>query len=520
MALPESDSPLLDNEKLLTRLKHCMNLPSPPGVAARIIELGQDLHAGMGDVAEVVALDPALTAKMLRMANSPMYARQRKTENLRQAIMMFGMNGTLNLALSFSLVNTFRAKEKKGIDYGLFWRRSLAAATCCRLLGVRLQSTEKEEFFLAALLQDVGILALDKAVPELYQSVDRQSDHQHVIEIEKAALDADHAAVGAWLLALWNLPQRLFYGVACSHDPAAIKVNEDVETLVRCVAVSGVMADIWCRENEDQQKHALREAVGYAQKLLDMDQDTVLKVLDTAGLELQETSTLFEVELGDTLLIESLLDRAKEILIIRNIQTTQEVSNLRTSVEALESKTSELEEDARRDGLTGLYNRAHLDKVLREEFESALRHSWPLPAVFVDLDHFKRVNDTHGHHIGDKVLQSSAKLLLENTRDTDIVARYGGEEFVILLIGTHLAGARVTCERIVTAFGAARHNIDHQGDIAVTASIGVAVLSEGIRFNNPEELLQAADEALFTAKKQGRNQYVVFEPDFVIETGD
>lgn len=515
MTFFETHPSLLNNEKLLARLKLCTSLPSPPGVAARIIEIGQDSTAGMGEVADAVTLDPALTAKILRMANSPIYARQRKTENLRQAIMMFGMTGTLNLALSFSLVSNLRTKEQKGIDYNLFWRRSLAAATCCRLLGVHHQASEKEEYFLAALLQDIGVLALDKAVPELYQSIDQQSTHHHhLTEIELEALGTDHTTVGAWLLQSWNLPRRLLYGVGGSHDPLAIEIIEEIQPLVECVAVSGVMADIWCREDNEQ---ALQEAIQMANKHLEMDRETFLTILDTAGMELQETSVLFDVDFGDPSLIVSILDSAKEVLVLRNIQAAQEVSALRSVVESLESKTNELEEETRRDGLTGLYNRAHLERVFGEEFESAKRHGWPLPAMFVDLDHFKQVNDTYGHHIGDKFLQLSAKLLTENTRNTDIVVRYGGEEFVILLVGTNLEGAQATCQRLLEAFRTTQFKLDRKGEFTVTASIGLAVQGEGVIFHKSEELLHAADRALYIAKKQGRNQYQNYEPELAIE---
>lgn len=505
----------LNDDKLLARLKHCSNLPSPPGVAARIIELGQDPMAGVGDIADAVILDPALTAKILRMANSPMYARQRKTENLRQAIMMFGMNGIFNLALSFSLASTLRTKEQQSVDYNLFWRRSLAAATCCRLLSARHQSSQKEEFFLAALLQDIGILALDKAVPDLYRSLGiQQANHQHVARLETEVIGADHAQVGAWLLQTWHLPERLLYGVAGSHDPLANGGNDEVDPLVHCVAVSSVMADIWCCEDRDP---AIQQAAELAEKLLKIDREPFLTLLDKAGMELLETSALFDVDLGDPMMIESILDRANEILVLRNIQTAQEASTLRTVVESLESKTSELEEGARRDSLTGLYNRAHLDKVLGEEFDLAKQHRWPLPVIFVDLDHFKQINDNHGHHIGDKVLKSTAKLLTDTTRDSDIVARYGGEEFVIVLVGTNLEGARVTCQRLINAFRTARDSIGQTGEIVTTASIGLAVQGEGVIFQKSEELLNAADHALYSAKKQGRDRYIVYEPELIVE---
>ena len=94
--MAENNSPYsFPNPDLQFRLKHCTDLPSPPGVAARVIELGQSTEAGMGDVADAVNVDPALVAKILRVANSPLYARQRKTQNLRQALMLLGLGVVL-----------------------------------------------------------------------------------------------------------------------------------------------------------------------------------------------------------------------------------------------------------------------------------------------------------------------------------------------------------------------------------------------------------------------------------------
>ena len=116
--------------ELRKQLESCSNLPTPPGVATKIIRLANDPETDMSRITEVLALDPAITAKILRIANSPMYARQRKTENLRQAVMVIGLNATISLALSFSLLKSWhRHDETGGLDYPLYWRRALLGAT-------------------------------------------------------------------------------------------------------------------------------------------------------------------------------------------------------------------------------------------------------------------------------------------------------------------------------------------------------------------------------------------------------
>ena len=476
-------------------------------MATRIIALGQDPSTSMGDVADAVSVDPALVSKILRVTNSPLYAQHRKIENLRQALTLLGLNGTLTLALSFALVSNLRVKGgDKSIDYGLFWRRSLATATCGRSLATNFQLGAKEEFFLASLLQDVGMLALDKAVPELYQGIEtHQADHAHVQAIERASLGADHAAVGAWLLQEWNLPRQFVQAVAASHDPA-LCIETKFQPLARCTAVASTVADIWWREDADKASQAAAEC---AAKLLGMEREAFASLLEQVASELQQTGALFDVDMGDAGLVDAILEQAKEIVMLRNLQVMQETTVLQKTTASLKARTRELEEASRRDGLTGLYNRAHLDQVLTEEFAQAKRHHWPISIAFVDLDHFKNINDTHGHQAGDEILQAAARLLIANTRDTDINARYGGDEFVVVLPGSGTAELRVTCERLVKAFASTQHELDNGAKLTATVSVGIASHGENEDFETVDDLLQAGDRALYSAKYQGRNRFVM-----------
>jgi len=120
------------NPEIEAHLRSLVNFPSPPGVASHIIELARDPEIEMGKVAKALSMDSALSTKVLRIANSPLYAQRRKSENLRQALVVLGLNATLTLALSFSLVKSLRGGKSNGLSYGLYWRRALLAATAAR----------------------------------------------------------------------------------------------------------------------------------------------------------------------------------------------------------------------------------------------------------------------------------------------------------------------------------------------------------------------------------------------------
>ena len=149
--------------------------------------------------------------------------------------------------------------------------------------------------------------------------------------------------------------------------------------------------------------------------------------------------------------------------------------------------------------MTGLYNRHFLNSIIDEEMERSDRYGHPVSIAMLDLDHFKNVNDTHGHLVGDEVLKSVASTMLSTVRGADVVVRYGGEEFLILMPDTALEGARVTAEKIRLALENFRHPV--AGMVTVSLGVGSRIHSE-----SRDRWLRRVDEALYRAKEQGRNR--------------
>jgi diguanylate cyclase (GGDEF)-like protein len=233
-------------------------------------------------------------------------------------------------------------------------------------------------------------------------------------------------------------------------------------------------------------------------------------VLGTIGAMIPETEAIFETDLLAKQHPELILEQARDVLMLRSLHALREINTLRAVAESSTSRALELEEETRRDAMTGVYNRAYLDQVLTREFENSTRHKWPLSIAFADLDNFKNINDKFGHQAGDRILQATARILRGNTRETDIIARYGGEEFVVVLPATDAHTAQVVCERIVAAFQNTGHVIGSDS-AKVTISIGCATHGVQTSFENTAEFIKAADQALYTAKMRGRNRSVPFD---------
>src|SRR5471030_1864774 len=166
------------------------------------------------------------------------------------------------------------------------------------------------------------------------------------------------------------------------------------------------------------------------------------------------------------------------------------------------------------DSLTGVYNRRYIDRRLLEEIARARRQQYPISFMYIDIDHFKRVNDTVGHQGGDEVLREVAQRIKAELRLSDALARFGGEEFVVLLIDADLDSAAFVAERIRASVAGALISVPQQTQVSVTVSIGVACLAGGDHGGEDEAIARAlvahADEALYEAKATGRNRVISY----------
>jgi len=176
----------------------------------------------------------------------------------------------------------------------------------------------------------------------------------------------------------------------------------------------------------------------------------------------------------------------------------------------VQEKNRQLEEMALTDSLTGLPNRRAIDFWASRQLSAAMRHDFPIWVVMADLDHFKSINDTHGHDAGDIVLKSFAEILKSNTRSSNICGRLGGEEFLVVITHVEKENAAIAIERIRKQFAAQKFTVAHS-TFGATASFGIS----GIRATacpDFSELVTRADAALYSAKRQGRNR-IEFEAE-------
>ncbi|MFB9885633.1 sensor domain-containing diguanylate cyclase [Balneatrix alpica] len=486
------------------RLQHCTQLPSLPTVVMQLIEVAGSDDLEPEQITDIISKDPALAAKVIRVANSPLFGQRQKTHSIQQAVIKLGINAVFSLALTFSLSMHLRQRATPGLDSNRLWRRAFIASIAARTLGRLRQLNNTEELFLAALLQDIGVLALYSVCEQDYaQLLQEVKTHQDILRVERQSFHTDHTEVGHWLLHHWRFPELLCRAVQSSDDLAILEANEETAQFLSIVAISGRIADIWLLGNTRQAAFAAMIA---NQKLMQLTDADFQFLLDEVSRQMDDYSQLFEVELISSQYAAQIQASAAEVLAIRNITLVREIRQERQRAELLQEKNRSLEEQIKRDSLTGLYNRHYLDRILPMEFEEANQNNWPLTLFFIDLDHFKQVNDAHGHRTGDELLKAIARYLQRELRRSDIITRYGGEEFVVLLPGTNEEDGYQLADRLRQGIHSIEVTSERGDTVSVTTSIGVACHSELHPFVDADMLVRAADKVLYAAKEEGRNR--------------
>jgi diguanylate cyclase (GGDEF)-like protein len=471
------------------RLERCSTLPTLPSVAMKVLQLCQEEELSFNKISETIGKDPALVVKVLKMVNSPIYGMRHEVVKLSQALGLLGVNAVRGLVLSFSLPRP----GNKGGGLANYWRRSVISAIAAKEICGESRNEQREEAFLGALLQDIGILAVARVVGDRYDQLlaTAAGDHEMLAQLERDEIGADHVEVGTWLLNRWRVPASLVQMVRGSHNPTLVEEGASDETcfLVNAVAMSGRFADIWVYSDAAVATASLQQLNETIFGARPLDVDMICQRLLAA---LPQVASFLDVQL-DVQEMAAVLEEAQEALVI--------------AMAELESSTASLRQEAQQDHLTGIPNRGQLEAHFTKEFEDAISKSQRLGVIFADVDRFKSVNDTYGHSAGDSVLQSVSQILSNGLRKRDFVGRYGGEEFVILLPGAGETELQIVAERLRARVEASDHPIGDGRSLRVTVSLGCASI-DAKRHLHPKDLIDEADGAMYAAKQAGRNRIV------------
>lgn len=490
-------------------------LPSLPAVAVRLLELLKNPDVSVVDVANLIKADPALSAKILKATNSSYFGFTSRVTAIDRAVQLLGTNVVTSLALSFSLVSQSMTKGPLVQFYNDYWLHSIVQASAAEVIGIRKDPGLGCEYFLGGLLLDIGRLAMLKTIPDDYLPVLKlaTTDPRPLYQIEDEMLGINHVRVGFELMTKWGMPQSLIHGINLHHAPLE-KILGERETadfsFIQGLTLAAAVGDCFCATQKGGALHRLRKL---SDAFFQYTEAEVDELVTAARARVDATGEMLSVSTGDLGDSAELMAAANEQLaqLALKAQVASSQAEAKNKVveeekQRLQSENAQLQQQAMHDPLTHIYNRRYFDDALQKEVGRACRYAAPLAALFLDVDRFKSINDTHGHHFGDVVLERLAAVVGEVLRTSDTLARYGGEEFVILVSHPTEKGVEKLGERI-------RERVEREqfllegNRVPVTVSIGGAITVPGRNETDvAQKLLASADEALYESKRNGRNQ--------------
>lgn len=501
----------VNNNALSSLLVGTAALPSLPAIAVRIIKEVKKDKLAIGELADIISYDPALTAKILKVANSAFYSLPYKVDSIERAVNILGMEALKNIALSFVIVKGFRRNAVDDFDHEHFWKRSITAAVSADMIASKMK-IKRDETFVTSLLMDVGVLVMYLSNPDDYLKVinKKKVSRLSTYDAERAVWGFDHQDVGAAILKEWGIPGSIYLPISYHHEeecPAELRSTVDV------LRLSDISSSIY---HGSKTTEKFREFRRLLQDKLNLNETEVGEFVDSIADRTIEVLSTFEIEAGDMKPYSQILEEANEELGKMNLSYEQLVMELKQAkeiaeklaVEAWEAK-EKLRELAVKDGLTGLYNHRFFQDTLDKEIERTERYQRPLSLVMMDIDFFKKINDTYGHPQGDIVLRSISGLFEKTVRKPDVAMRYGGEEFAIVLPETDIKGAVVVAERIRQAVEKLDIAIGNNQKINITVSLGVTTYDPGMSKKTKTELIESADKALYNSKQTGRNKFSI-----------
>ncbi len=489
------------NQELLDRVMKCPRLPSLPTIAIEVIELCRQQDINIKQIATTISNDPALTSKILKTVNSSFYGLSQRVSTISHALVILGLNSVKTLALGFSLIDEFKQQHDQRFDMMALWKRCLYSAVGARCIAQHANIIQHEEVFLAGLLKDIGIMAMIQTLGEEYVQmlIDAENKPHTFWQAEQEKYDTDHAQIGAALCEHWKLPPVLTGPMRWHEQPE--RAPDDLKDMAWSVHAASLAADVFLGDDPE----AVERYFQCLHRAFDMDNVAGESLLKTIGDATREMAALFDIDTTEDRDAQAILAEANEALLELSLQTQQNATELA-------NRNEQLREQMERDSLTGTFNRGKFNEAMEAAFTQATQEQTHLGVVFMDADHFKIINDTHGHQAGDHVLIALANTLMSAAPEGAIVARYGGEEFAAILPGHDRKAAARVAEMLRRRIESTPVCVDADLTLNVTLSIGVASYDGQQVFRSPEQLVAAADKAVYAAKDAGRNCVRVFAP--------
>jgi diguanylate cyclase (GGDEF)-like protein len=483
-------------------------LPTAINVPVRIMQLYHSPQKpGLDAFAETLIADAALSAKVLELANSAWYSRTRTVTRISDALRMIGLSNIIPLLFGLSLAGVFNKTNLPAEQRSALWQSSLLKGVIAReWMRWRGNGEHAEEAFLCGALQDIALpimYAADRAAAmELAGIVDLDGPSR--AEREAALFGADHGAFAKAICMKLGLPDLYVQAAATHHAPDGPALPDGFQKMQCALKLSAAVPHGASKLDDQSIKKVtmglLRAADGATAAQLNTFTEQVIaaarkmiSVLAPPGLSNNSVKDYLQ-DVSDQVARTMLAAIGNSNRTIEQLQQTQ--SELEARVRELDTQVIQAEYDPLTNVLArrGFIERAHKMLAL------ARRLKMGCAVGFVDMDDFKAVNDTHGHHVGDQALVALADRMRRMMRERGMIGRCGGDEFAFAMVVPLEAGSDGVQREVKAALETFQIPAD-KGPITVTCSIGLVWLGVPDDSQNIERALKLADQQMYQAKR-------------------
>jgi diguanylate cyclase (GGDEF)-like protein len=494
---------------LLTDILNCPSLPSLPAVASQVLELTSDPDVKMSELADQIMMDQALSAKVLRTVNSSFYGLRKRCSSIEKALIMLGLGPVKSLVLGFSLVSAFESQSGDAFDYKDYWLRGLNTAVAAKLTAdAKNFGDECDASFLTGLLQDIGMIAMYRAMRTRYNSVVEsvEKDHSKLTRAEITEFDLQHAGVGSAIAAKWKLPEEITVPINYHERPTACPSEHS--KIARCVALGNLIHDVLTSENPTK---PLRAVYSKGKQWLDLSESQIDDVIVKSGNASKEMAKVLEVEVEKLEEPQDILAKADRQLInmtrdheVENY-SAKEVGSLAEGIDAIDS-------------MTGVLNREGFKHAIRQVYSTVKPGEVDITVIQCSIAGLESISETAGQQAHEDIIIGTAAMLIKYFEPMGgAVCRLGDADFGVVLPDVDRTSASRTASVFSDQFSVSIENwVPDQPSIQETVQvhIGLATLDEGtaLLFVSPEKLVLASTKAVNAAKTSPTSAIRSFVP--------
>ncbi len=476
------------------------HLPTLPGTAVEFLRLCEDPHSGVVDVAGVAERDPALLARILQVANSPFYSPREPVVDAVRASAILGLRNLKMIGVGFAVLGELWTSFDRSPQLSGIMGASALAGSGARSFSARLGTGRDEEALTSGLLSYIGELALLRHNPDEFSDMWAEANGLPSVRTQRQVFGTDGAEVGRLLLERWQIPGDLRDGVVARSESLDQRLRRSPDVYGAAVGFGTAIADLLAAHEGD----AIEVIRPFARRW-GLADDDLMGFWADFRLAVRHADQQLGSAMGADL--DKIITEARDEYLTSSVHAHDQLVAAQREIDELRSENERLEDLSLSDPLTGAPNRAAFEQRLRADFAAMARgvSERGVAIAMFDLDHFKSVNDVHGHLIGDAVLSAIADAGQLAVRTDELFVRLGGDEFAMVLRPASDEELNVATERLRRAMSEAAHSVAG-GEVVTVSGGSAAVWSTRDQTEDAAALKRSADSELYKAKRAGRDR--------------